>query len=118
MSDPNPHAEMLKIIEGLGDSPVMLILDERQQDVQALAQNANGLPPQSQDDVARVEYAVVEQPARLRADKLRHVGNGLLEARAPGETENGQSITVLHYFPVSHVKRFFVRSAVEVDLGA
>ncbi len=119
LTDPHrARGRMLRIIESLGDVPVMLVLDEQQQDVQPLMSNAQGLPPTSEADVARVEYAVVEQPSRLRADSLRHLGDGVLEARAKGQGEDGKEITLLHYFDVAHVRRFFVQSALDVDLSS
>jgi hypothetical protein len=83
--------------------------------VQALPQNAQGLPPVSEADIVSVEYAITERLVRMRAERLRHVGGGLVEARTKGQSEEGgQEITILQYFDVVHIKRLYVQSALNL----
>lgn len=102
---------LIKLIENdLSNSALLLILNERQQDLTPIPLAAGGAPAQTEEEIVGFDHAVIEQLARIRCERVRHVGDGLLEARVKSPEPSVPDH--LYYFDVGHIVRLVVQSTV------
>lgn len=109
---------MAELLRELSTRPqsMIVVLYEREQDLQQIPLTEGGLPAQSEAEIARLEMVITEGPARIRASGVREhpAGSGLFEFRVEGpHPETRQPVTMLHYIHVSQVARVAVRSLIE-----
>lgn len=116
MTEYNIQAQWVRQIENLGASPCVVVLDERRSDVQPIPMDSTGMPAQDPAAIASAELAITESLERLRCEALRHVGDGLLEARVNAMGEDGKAVQMLHFFAVGSIRRIYTRSNLPVGL--
>ena len=115
---PPRRYSMAAALREIGEQRLILVLDEREQDMQQVPLDENGLPAAREEDVARIEFVVTEGYARLTVNKIREhgAGSGIFECRCPAQGPDGREFTMLHYVHVDQILRFATKSNVEIEL--
>ncbi len=95
-----------------GEGPFILVLSEREQNMQQIPIDEQGMPAQSEETVARVEFVITEGLARVTAQSLRETSEccGLFECRVQSAHPHEGEVTMLHYLYAGDVVRVATRA--------